>query len=62
MDTKDFNERWPEMKELIKREYPHIEDNELTYSLGEEVKVLEKLQMKTGKTKQEIYEWLHIMG
>lgn len=62
MDTQDFHKRWPEMKELIKREHPHISDEELEYELGKEVEILEKLQMKTGKTKAEIYEWLHIMG
>lgn len=62
MDTKDFNERWPEMKELIKKEHPHIEDRELEYNLGEELALLEKLQVRTGKTKAEIRKWLRIMG
>lgn len=62
MDTKDFNERWPQMKELIKKEYPYLKDDELDYEHGKETEILEKLQMKLGKTKQEIYEWLHIMG
>lgn len=62
MDTKDFNERWPEMKELIKKEHPHIEDHELEFNLGEELELLEKLQIRTGKTKAEIRKWLRIMG
>ncbi len=62
MDTKDFHKRWPEMKELIKREHPYIKDEELEFDMGEELEILEKLQARTGKTKAEIYEWLHIMG
>ncbi len=62
MDTKDFNERWPEMKERIKQEHPHIEEHDLEYELGKEIELLEKLQEKTGKTKAEIYKWLSIMG
>lgn len=62
MDSKKFQEKWPEMKYLIKKEHPNIEDHELDYEFGEEVKLLEKLQERTGKTKAEIYEWLHIMG
>ncbi len=62
MDTKDFRERWPEMKELIKKEHPDIEEHELEYTIGEELKLLEALQVRTGKTKAEIHKWLHIMG
>lgn len=62
MDTKDFKERWPEMKELIKKEHPHIEEHDLQYEFGKEIELLEKLQERTGKTKAEIFKWLHIMG
>lgn len=62
MDTKDFQNRWPEMKEQIKNAHPGIPDEELDYTFGTEKELLEKLQVRTGKTKAEIYEWLHIMG
>lgn len=62
MDIKDFQNRWPEMKEQIKTAHPDITDDELNYTFGEEKEILEKLQVRTGKTKAEIYEWLHIMG
>lgn len=62
MDTQDFQKRWPEMRELIKKEHPHIEEHDLEYEIGREVELLERLQKKTGKTRQEIYKWLHIMG
>lgn len=62
MDTQDFQKRWPEMKERIKREHPDIEEHELEYQVGREVELLERLRERTGKTKQEIYKWLHIMG
>lgn len=50
------------MRELIKKEHPHIEEHDLEYEIGREVELLERLQKKTGKTRQEIYKWLHIMG
>ncbi|MCB0699076.1 MAG: general stress protein CsbD [Chitinophagales bacterium] len=62
MDTKDFHERWPEMKELIKTAHPNVKEEDLQVEFGKEVELLEKLQMKLGKTKAEIYEWLSIMG
>ena len=50
------------MKERIKKEHPDIEEHELEYQIGREVELLERLREKTGKTKEEIYKWLHIMG
>lgn len=62
MDKEDFQKRWPEMKEKIKKEHPHIEDKDLEYTFGEELELLKRLQEKTGKTKADIFNWLHIMG
>ena len=62
MDKQDFQKRWPEMREQIKKEYPEIEDVDLLYEIEKEVELLERLQEKTGKTREEIYNWLHIMG
>lgn len=62
MDTKDFQKRWPEMKEQIKSEHPNMDEKDLDYELGKEIELLERLQKNTGKTKAEIFDWLKIMG
>lgn len=62
MDTADFNKRWPELKKHVKAEYPDIDDSELDYEFGKELEMLKRLQAKTGKTREEIFKWLHIMG
>jgi len=62
MDTIDFHRRWPELKQQVKAEYPDIEEQDLDYELGRELELLKRLQEKTGKTREEIFNWLHIMG
>lgn len=62
METPDFKDRWPDWKEKIQSLYPDITDEELMYELDKEEELLERLQVKTGKTKAQIYEWLHLMG
>jgi hypothetical protein len=62
MDYTEFNKRWPEVKERIKKEQPDIPDEDLVYEIGQEVALVKRLQKRTGKTENEIFEWLHIMG
>ena len=50
------------MKETIQKDFPEIPEEDLTYELGKELELLKKLQERTGKTKEEIFNWLHIMG
>ena len=57
----DFN-NWEKWKTNIKSEYPDLTDEDLRYEASREEELLEKLQMKTGKTKAQIFEWLHMMG
>lgn len=62
LDFADFNSRWPNLKEKIRSERPDITDEDLEYELGQEVALIKRLQNRTGKTEQEIFDWLHIMG
>ena len=61
MENEAFK-NWEQKKERIKEEYPHIDLKELDYELGKEEEVLKQLQQKLGKTKKEIFNWLHLMG
>lgn len=62
MNTTEFSRQWPRMKETIQKDFPEIPEEDLTYELGKELELLKKLQERTGKTKEEIFNWLHIMG
>lgn len=62
MNTVDFHKRWPELRKQVKEKYPDIDERDLDWELGEELELLKRLQEKTGKTREEIFNWLHIMG
>lgn len=62
MERPDLQNNWEKYRENIKREYPDMPEEDLRYELDKEEEVLEKLQRKTGKTRAEIYKWLHMMG
>lgn len=49
---------WNELKGKIKEEYGELTDNDLVYEEGKEDQLLGRLQQKTGKTKQEVQDWI----
>ncbi len=49
---------WNELKGKIKEEYAELTDDELTYQEGQEDQLLGIIQQKTGKTKQQVKEWI----
>lgn len=50
--------RWNELKGKVKQSYADLTDDDLLYAEGKEDELLGKLQKKTGKTKDEVVEWL----
>jgi uncharacterized protein YjbJ (UPF0337 family) len=44
---------WNEQKAKLKKEFPALTDNDLFYEFGKKNEMLAKLQVKTGKTKEE---------
>jgi hypothetical protein len=62
MDRMAIIHNWDRWKEHIKQQYPDVTDEDLIYELEKEEEVFERLEKKTGKTKEEIYNWLHMMG
>ena len=62
MDSKELQEKWPEIKKRIKEEHPHITDSDLLCELGKEADLILSLQEKLGKTDKEIKNWLSLMG
>ena len=45
---------WNELKGKLKQQYANLTDDDLLYAEGEKDKMLGKLQLKLGKTKEEI--------
>lgn len=49
---------WNEVKGKLKQEYADLTDDDLLYAEGKEEEMLGKLQQKTGKTKEEIKDFI----
>ncbi len=62
MDQNQFKTLWEQRKDAFRTENPDLTDDDMFYELGKEQELLERLEKKTGKTHQEITDWLHIMG
>ncbi|MCW3121979.1 MAG: hypothetical protein JWQ38_1471 [Flavipsychrobacter sp.] len=62
MENKEIREHWPEMKEKIRKQYPHLTEEELKYEIGKEGELLKRLQEKLGKNWEEIRNALSLMG
>jgi hypothetical protein len=58
----DLKNSWDQWKHEKRKEYPGITDEELLDELKKDEELLLRLQKKTGKTKKEIFNWLHLMG
>ncbi|HVU98068.1 MAG TPA: CsbD family protein [Puia sp.] len=53
-----FKGNWNELKGKVKQKYANLTDNDLMYEEGKEDELLGRLQQKTGKTKQELKNWI----
>lgn len=49
---------WNQIKGKLKEEYGELTDNDLAYREGKEDQLLGRIQEKTGKTKQEIKDFI----
>ncbi len=61
MQTEKIND-WETKKEQLKKDYPHLTNEDLVYEIGKEEELLERLQKKMSKNKKEITKWLSLMG
>ena len=50
---------WNELKGKVKQAYGDLTDDDLTHEEGKDDELLGKLQQKTGKTRDEVVEWLN---
>ena len=58
MNNLKWTGRWNELKGKVKQQYADLTDDDLMYSEGKEDELLGRLQKKSGKTKEQIEDWL----
>jgi uncharacterized protein YjbJ (UPF0337 family) len=58
MDKLELKGNWNELKGKVKQSYADLTDDDLTYEEGREDELYGRLQQKTGKTRDEVIEWL----
>jgi uncharacterized protein YjbJ (UPF0337 family) len=50
---------WNEVKGKAKQAYADLTDDDLLYEEGKEDELVGRLQKKTGKTRDEVVDWLN---
>lgn len=58
MNKLTWQGRWNELKGQVKQQYADLTDDDLLYSDGQDDELLGRLQQKTGKTKEQLEDWL----
>lgn len=62
MDKLELKGRWNELKGKIKQEHGDLTDDDLRYEEGKDDELFGRLQVKLGKTKDEIVSWIRSLG
>lgn len=56
MNTTELKGNWEEKKGKLKQKFATLTDNDLMFSEGKKDEMLGKLQIKLGKTKEELHK------
>jgi uncharacterized protein YjbJ (UPF0337 family) len=56
MNTTELKGNWNEQKAKLKQKFAVLTDNDLMYEEGKKEEMLGKLQIKLGKTKEELHK------
>lgn len=56
MDTQEVKGTWNEQKGKLKQQFATLTDNDLMFEEGKKEEMLGKLQIKLGKTKDELHK------
>lgn len=54
MNTTEMKGKWMEQKGKLKKKFAQLTDNDLMFEEGKKEEMLGKLQVKLGKTKEEL--------
>jgi uncharacterized protein YjbJ (UPF0337 family) len=58
MNTTELKGNWEEQKGRLKQKFATLTDNDLLFAEGKKDEMLGKLQIKLGKTKEELHKIL----
>jgi uncharacterized protein YjbJ (UPF0337 family) len=58
MDRLELKGRWNELKGKVKQAYADLTDDDLKYEEGKDDELYGRLQSKTGKTREQLIDWL----
>ncbi|RNL55823.1 CsbD family protein [Pedobacter jejuensis] len=58
MDKLELKGAWNELKGKVKQAYGQLTDDDLTLVDGKDDELYGKLQQKTGKTREQVIDWL----
>lgn len=58
MNTTELKGNWNELKGKLKAQYATLTDNDLMFAEGKKEEMLGRLQVKLGKTKEELHDIL----
>ncbi|WP_269222735.1 MULTISPECIES: CsbD family protein [Flavobacterium] len=56
MNTTELNGNWDEQKGKLKQKFAALTDNDLLFVEGKKDEMMGKLQIKLGKTKEELHK------
>ena len=58
MNTTELTGNWEEQKGKLKRQFASLTDDDLLFVEGKKDEMMGKLQIKLGKTKEELYKMI----
>ncbi len=58
MDTLELKGKWNELKGKIKQAHANLSDDDLKYEDGKDDELLGRLQIKLGKGREELVNWI----
>lgn len=58
MDKLELKGKWNELKGKAKQAFGDLNDDDLKYEEGKEDELYGRLQNKTGKTREQVIDWL----
>jgi len=58
MNTTEIKGNWNEMKGKLKQQFATLTDNDLMFAEGKKEEMFGRLQVKLGKTKEELHKIL----
>ncbi len=59
MDKLEWKGKWDQMKGKLKQKYAELTDDDLKYEEGKEEEILGRIREKTGRTREEIVDYIN---